>query len=100
MTRQIDVLDAVAKQTGVSVDEILSRRRTARIAYARQLAYLLLRNELDWSYRQIGELFHRTHATVIRQFRTIRHEAQIDIPTYEDVVLIRRRLHTDELLSA
>ena len=94
------ILDAVADQTGITVDDILSRRRTAQTVYARQLAYLLIRNELDWSYRQIGELFHRGQATVFRQFRTIRHEAQIDIPTYEDVVLIRRRLHTDELLPA
>ncbi len=95
-----DILTAVADQTGVTVDDILSRRRTARVAYARQLAYLLLRVELDWSYRRIGELFHRDQATVFRQFRWIRHETRSDIPAYEDLWWIRHRLETDELLPA
>lgn len=67
------VVDEVSVLTDVSVAEILGRRRTARIASARLLAYWVLSRHADLSYSAIGRLFDRDHSTILAGVR--RHEA-------------------------
>jgi chromosomal replication initiator protein len=60
------ILDAVAAEFQVSVEEILSSRRTARIVEARQAAIALCRELTDLPLTGIGErVGGRDHSTVI-----------------------------------
>jgi chromosomal replication initiator protein len=61
-----NILQAVAASTGVTVAEILSDRRTARIASARQISMWLMRWNTSFSMQEIARLHGKTnHGTVI-----------------------------------
>ena len=60
------ILDAVSGHYKLTNDDLLGRRRTQRIAQARQVAMYLLIYELELSPTQVGRfLGGRDHATVI-----------------------------------
>jgi hypothetical protein len=63
---------AVCNLSGVSTTEILSERRSRRIARARQVAMVLLIENTMMSIPQIGRFFgHRDHSTVIHARKKI-----------------------------
>jgi len=59
------IIAEVAKETGISVADILGPRRLAPVAAARRIAMQRIRNELGYSYPQIGRMFDRDHSTCI-----------------------------------
>ncbi len=67
------VLDAVARFYGLSVDQILGRGRTATVAQARQVVMYLLAVELGMPPTAVGRfLSGRNHSTVIHGVEKIR----------------------------
>lgn len=54
----------VCRKRGVTMQELIGRRRKKFIAEARQEAFLLSRR-LGHSYPEIGEFFCRDHTTII-----------------------------------
>ena len=66
------VQSAVARRFQLSVDELVSARRTARIAWPRQLAIHLSRDLTDQSLQAIGDAFGgRNHATVLHACKRV-----------------------------
>jgi chromosomal replication initiator protein len=61
----------VAAHFGLSVDELTSASRAARIAWPRQLAISLSREFTDASLVSIGEAFYRNHATVLHACKRV-----------------------------
>ncbi len=59
------IINEVAKTYNVSVSDILSNRRTASLALARQVAMYIARETTDLSFKQIGESFGKDHTTVL-----------------------------------
>lgn len=60
------VIQTVAQYLGVEVMDILGSKRTKEIVYPRQLVMYLLRNELGYSFPQIGDLLGgKDHTTVM-----------------------------------
>jgi chromosomal replication initiation ATPase DnaA len=60
------ILKLVAEKTGVTVSEIFSNRRTAKIASARQISMWLMRWNTSLSMQDIARLHGKTnHGTVI-----------------------------------
>ena len=59
------VVDEVSRTTGVSVEDIYSKKRTASIANARKMSFYIIRNVTDMSYSAIGEEFKKDHTTVM-----------------------------------
>ena len=60
------ILKLVAEKTGVTVTEITSTRRTAKIASARQISMWLMRWNTSLSMQNIAHLHGKTnHGTVI-----------------------------------
>jgi hypothetical protein len=55
----------VAHMYGISVDELLGESRTKTIAEARAVAMWVTRQELSWSFPEIGRAFQRDHTTVM-----------------------------------
>ena len=60
-----NIIMEVARTYNVSEAEILSNRRTASLALARQVAMYIARETTDLSYKAIGESFGKDHTTVL-----------------------------------
>jgi len=67
------IIIRVAEYFGVSVQEILSRRRNRRIANARKVAMYLLWRETDLTIAEIGKMVNRHHSSVIWARNEINH---------------------------
>jgi chromosomal replication initiator protein len=66
-----EIQDAVCEAFEVSLDDLLSPRRTARVAHARQVAMYLARELTDGSLPSIGREFgNRNHSTVLHAHRS------------------------------
>lgn len=63
------IVDEVSRTTGVSVEEINSKKRTANVSNARKMVFYILREVTDMSYEDIGKQFGRDHSTVIYNIR-------------------------------
>jgi chromosomal replication initiator protein len=77
-----DICRAVARQFGISIHVLRSRRQSRGVVLPRQCAMLLARQFSDRSLEQIGHYFGgRDHSTVIhacrRLARLIPHEAEL-----------------------
>ena len=63
---------AVAEKFGVSADDIMSRKRTPKIARARMVAMAGLRMA-GFSLSETGRFFERDHGTVIHACKTVKN---------------------------
>ena len=59
------IISEVARTYNVTENDILSNRRTAPLALARQVAMYIARKTTDLSYKEIGEAFGKDHTTVL-----------------------------------
>jgi chromosomal replication initiator protein len=76
----LDVVKAmVAHHFGISVDELVSASRVARVAWPRQLAIALARELTDSPLTTIGSAFGgRNHATVLHACRRVAERRRAD----------------------
>ncbi|MCI0780228.1 MAG: chromosomal replication initiator protein DnaA [Chloroflexi bacterium] len=89
------ILDAVSGHYKLTNDDLLGRRRTRRIAQARQVAMYLLIYELELSPTQVGRfLGGRDHATVIYGAGKINGEINEDSYLRQDVLNIKEAIFT------
>ena len=87
------VRDVVAKAWDVRPDALASKRRTKDLTIPRQVAMYLLKELLDISLVQIGDLFGgRDHSTVIHSIRKVQGDLDRDAVFRDRVNEVRRRL--------
>ena len=67
----VAIQEAVCLVRGVSRQDLLSPKRSARISHARQLAMYLTRQETSLSLAQIAREFNRDHSTVLHAIRAV-----------------------------
>lgn len=67
----LEIMEAVAEAYGVTLDDLRSRNRMARLADARAVACYLLTRRLNMSSRYIGTMMSRNHATVLHSVRKV-----------------------------
>jgi chromosomal replication initiator protein len=73
------IRERVAAEWGVSVDGLMSKRRTKDLTVPRQVAMYLIREMLDLSLVEIGNLFGgRDHSTVIHAVNKVEEELALD----------------------
>ena len=83
----------VAERFNVSINDLIGKRRTHNIAFARQVAMYLCRKLTGCSYPEIGALFGgRDHSTVIHANRAIGEKAASDPQFTIDLDVIEKRL--------
>jgi chromosomal replication initiator protein len=87
-----EIAQAVCERYGLSVAQLLSRRRTKQVAMPRQVAMYLCRHLLDVSYPRIGNLFGRDHTTALHGVRTISAKIERDAVLQETIATLERRL--------
>ena len=83
----------IAERYSVSVSDILGKRRTQNIAFARQVAMYLTRKLTPCSFPEIGAFFGgRDHSTVIHAVKVIEERAQKDQAFKKDLELLNRKV--------
>jgi chromosomal replication initiator protein len=85
-----DILAAVARHYGVSVDEIRGKSRQKEIVAPRHLAMYLLREDARLSYPQIGILLGgRDHSSVLHACDKIGSQIERNQPCANDARAVR-----------
>ena len=89
----IQIKDVVSKYYGIKVSDLESSKKTAQIAYPRQIAMYLCRIMTDHSYPQIGQLFgNRHYTTVMHAFEKIQAELKTDSNLKEIIEDIKSKI--------
>jgi chromosomal replication initiator protein len=84
------IREQVAAEWGVSVEGLMSKRRTKELTVPRQVAMYLIRDLLDLSLVEIGNLFGgRDHSTVIHAVNKIEEDIATDDAFRARVALLR-----------
>jgi chromosomal replication initiator protein len=87
------IRDRVAAEFGASVEGLISKRRTKDLTVPRQVAMYLIRELLDLSLVEIGNLFGgRDHSTVIHAVNKVEEELSHDDTFRARVELLRNGL--------
>ena len=69
-----------AEMWGVSVDDLISKRRKRAVTVPRQVAMYLIKTQLDLPYSDIGGLFGgRDHSTVIHSVNKVEADMAADL---------------------
>ena len=87
-----DISDFVAERFRLRLEDLQSKSRQQRIAFARQIAMYLCRKLTEQSFPTIGEHFHRDHSTVIHAFSLIGRRVESDVPFRRTIERIERAL--------
>ena len=88
------IIELVAKEWQTSVEALLGRDRSQKIAQPRQVAMYLLRKETDASLPQIGEVLGgRDHTTVMYAIEKIAGEIETKTDLRKRVVNIKQQLY-------
>jgi chromosomal replication initiator protein len=88
------IQEAVSDTLGVSREELLSTRRTPRVARARHLAMYITRELTSLSLAQIAREFNRDHSTVLHAIRSVSKQLEPGSETADAMHRVRRSLGT------
>jgi chromosomal replication initiator protein len=91
------IQDAACSALGVSRQDLLSTRRTARVNQARQIAIYLTRELTPLSLAQIAREFDRDHSTVLHSIRTVTGRLEPNSDTAAALDRVRKVLHTSTM---
>jgi chromosomal replication initiator protein len=93
----VDVQETVGAHYGLSVPELISPSRAARIAWPRQVAIYLTREFTDASLTAIGGAFGgRNHATVIHACKKVAERLRADRQAAADVTAISDQIRAGQ----
>ena len=80
------VINEVSSYFGLTVEDLRSKKRTADIAMARQIAMFIIREMADVSLTQIGDVFGgRDHTTVMHSVNKVEDEIEVNPHLKSDV---------------
>ncbi len=89
-----DIREATASAHQLSLDDLLSKRRTKAVVRARHIAMYLAREETEASLPQIGAaLGGRNHSTVLHGYQKIAGEIGADETLRQELHRIREQLY-------
>lgn len=72
------IVDEVSRTTGVSVEDIYSKKHNANVSDARKMCFYIIREVTDMSYKAIGNEFGKDHTTVIYNIQKIEEMIKTD----------------------
>jgi len=86
----------VATYFGIKVSDMESGKRSRNIAYPRQIAIYLIRENTNYSLPQIGLLFgNRDHTTILHSYEKIKEEVEVKAELNHTVETIKAQLDKD-----
>lgn len=71
-----DVIECVSGVTNIPTREITGSSRIQRIVYVRHIAAYMMRYRLGMSFKKIGKILNRNHATIIHGVRVVQNELE------------------------
>lgn len=86
------IIEVIAAAFNLESDTIKSKKRLARINHARQLAMFLAREMTEASLPQIGDVFGRSHTTVLHGCNKIKEEIEMDTALASRVQHLRNQI--------
>lgn len=89
------ILNIVSSYYNISVSQITGKIKTEQIANARHVAIYLIRNTLDISLKQIGDIFSgRDHTTIMHSVTKVDKMLKTDDQTKEVVTELKKRINS------
>jgi chromosomal replication initiator protein len=89
------IIDAVCDYFNLQPDQLKSKRKTADLVRARQMAMFLCRKYISTSLKAIGQRFGgRDHSTVIHALNSVEEGIKIDMSIKSDIDNIEASLHS------
>ena len=85
------IMEAVANYFYIPGEQMISQNRSKDVAYPRQMAMYMIRQELEYSFPDIAKIFKRDHTTVMHACNKIEEERKNSRET-EDVI---KKLHNN-----
>ena len=85
------IMEAVANYFYIPVEQMISQNRSKDVAYPRQMAMYMIRQELEYSFPDSAKIFKRDHTTVMHACNKIEEERKNSRET-EDVI---KKLHNN-----
>ncbi|MBR5586422.1 MAG: chromosomal replication initiator protein DnaA [Clostridia bacterium] len=79
----------VSDYFGITVEDLMSQKRTKEISYARQLAMYICRQLLDLSLPKVGKSFARDHSTALHAINKIEKTIKLNTNVkndYSDII--------------
>ena len=85
-----NVMSVVSDYYHISTSDLVSKKRTAKYVFPRQVAMYLIKTLYDLPYKKIGTFFNnRDHSTVMYSVEKITNEIEIDPNVKKDVDKLR-----------
>lgn len=72
------IVEEVSRTTGISVEDIYSKKHTAEVSDARKMCFYIIRQVTDLSFKNIGKEFGRDHTTVIYNVDKMGDKIKVD----------------------
>jgi chromosomal replication initiator protein len=92
------LIEAVIAYYDITMDEVMGKSRERRLAFPRQVAMYLLREEAKCSYPSIGDqVGGRDHTTAMHACEKITDLLKQDEQLKRDLSLIREKLYTNQV---
>lgn len=89
-----EILKAVSDFYNISINDLIQKNRKKEIVYPRQIAIYLIRNELKYSYPNIGsKLGGRDHTTIMYTCDKIKKEMENNENLRQEINIIREKLY-------
>jgi chromosomal replication initiator protein len=87
------ILEIIADYFNIKTEEITNKSRKKRVVKPRQIAFYLLRSEVDMSYPEIGKFMGgRDHSTAIYAYKKIKKELKLSDDLTNQVKFIKEKL--------
>lgn len=81
-----NIMSIVSDYYRISTSDLVSKKRTAKYVFPRQVSMYLIKTLYDIPYKKIGTFFNnRDHSTVIHSVEKISNEIEMDINVKKDV---------------
>ena len=81
-----NIMSLVSDYYRISTSDLVSKKRTAKYVFPRQVAMYLIKNLYDLPYKKIGSFFNnRDHSTVMHSVEKITNEMEMDVNVKKDV---------------
>ncbi len=94
-----NILNFVAKRYDIIRDDILGKKRTSELVYARHIAMYLTSELTDLSLKKVGAKFNRDHATIIAAKNSVIARMKKDVAFANDINQIISELTGEEIKS-
>lgn len=93
------IIDDVSRFFNISVDDLMSKKRTKELVFPRQIAMYLCRTLTEMSYPDIGKAFNgKDHTTVMHACEQISKQVEINPDLQRLMDELKRNIKSDESL--